>query len=190
MHSISLHSISKSCLLIANGLLSYTLFCLLILRYSRVAFSTYIETRKGSILSKLKLSKLGYTVEVVSVLNAYALICFRICTFRMSKCLWETYLHYVWVCNFHVHVCLCVSGKHWMSSCKCITLYSHFMLYEIINSNIKHYIRIGLGWNDYRVLYYSILLKKILVWNLLWMEWKSVLLYCVFLELFFWTPYS
>ncbi len=38
-----------------------TLFCLLILGYSRVALSTYVETRKWSILSKLKLSKLGYT---------------------------------------------------------------------------------------------------------------------------------
>ncbi len=59
MHSISLHVISESHL-ITNGFV-LTLFCLLILRYSRVALSTYIETRKWSILSKLKLSKLGYT---------------------------------------------------------------------------------------------------------------------------------
>jgi hypothetical protein len=61
----------------------------------------------------------------------------------MSKCIWETYLHYVSDCNFHVHVC--VSGEHWMSSCKYITMYSHFMLYEIINSNNNCYIRIGVG---------------------------------------------
>jgi hypothetical protein len=78
--------------------------------------------------------------------------------------MWETYLHYVSVSNFHVHVC--VSGEHRMLSCKCITMYSHFMLYEIINSNNNHYIRIGLGGNNFRVLYYFILLKKILVWNL------------------------
>lgn len=166
MHSISLHSISKSCLLIANGLLSYTLFCLLILRYSRVAFSTYIETRKGSISSKLKLSKLG---GCISVMHLYAL------GYALSG--WVSvfgkliYIMCEYVIFMYMFMC---SGEHWMSSCKCKTLYSHFMLYEIINFNINHYIRIGLGRNDYRVLYYVILLKKILVWNLLWMQWKSV----------------
>lgn len=38
----------------------------------------------------------------------------------------------------------------------------------------------------YRVLYYFILLKKILVWNLLLMEWKSIVLdLCVFRAFFF-----